>query len=165
MATLTKEDIRLLESMFIVSMHEAEIIIRTIEGGLTDMYKQSKDYRKLTNIYGQTNADQIVKATVHEELNKEETYAVGQLLQECRKLHYWMDRLTSAGIAVKPGIEKKAEKEMEKFDALMHDAKLLAWRHAMMCNIPMEKDIQLDTTIKLLATDGTITEAILEKFV
>ena len=45
--TITIEDIKTLESLFIVEMHSAERIFRVIENGLADIYRQSKDYKQL----------------------------------------------------------------------------------------------------------------------
>ena len=133
---LTIEDINTLESMFIVEMHSAERIFRVIENGLADIYRQSKDYKALVRKYGKPAADKIVTTYTHRVLSHDETYNIGKLLEECKKLHHYMDRLTAAAIAIDPNSEDKGRKEMEMFDALKHDGNLLAYRHAIMVNIP-----------------------------
>ena len=160
---LTIEDIKTLESMFIVEMHSAERIFRVIENGLEKIYRQSKDYKKLVKQYGKAAADKIVKDYTHSVLTQDETYNIGKLLEECKTLHYYMDRLTAAAIAVDPNAEDKGRKEMEMFDALRHDAQLLAYRHALMVNIQDTDDIKVDSTLKALAKDHHASEAILEQ--
>ena len=45
--TLTLQDIKTLESLFIVEMHSAERIFRLIESGMETIYRESKDYKAL----------------------------------------------------------------------------------------------------------------------
>ena len=160
---LSIEDIKTLESMFIVEMHSAERIFRVIENGLANIYRQSKDYKKLVKQYGKAAADKISKEYTHRVLTQDETYNIGKLLEECKTLHYYMDMLTAAAIAIDPNAEDKCRKEMEMFDALRHDANLLAYRHASMVNIPDTDDIKVDSTLKALAKDNHASEAILEQ--
>ena len=160
---LSIEDIKTLESMFIVEMHSAERIFRVIENGLANIYRQSKDYKKLVKQYGKAAADKISKEYTHRVLTQDETYNIGKLLEECKTLHYYMDMLTAAAIAIDPNAEDKCRKEMEMFDALRHDANLLAYRHALMVNIPDTDDIKVDSTLKALAKDNHASEAILEQ--
>lgn len=160
-AIYTKDDIRVLESMFFQSAQEMGIILNAIEIGLWQLYRESKDFRKLVKTAGH-NADAIVRATVHEQLTKDETYETGKILKKIGELKYLFDRLTSLGIEVKPGTEDKAKKEAEMFDFLHHDGNLMAWRHALMCNIDPEDDIKLDSTLKMLAKHHTVPEHIVE---
>ena len=44
---MTIEDIKTLESLFIVEMHSAERIFRLIETGMETIYRESKDYKAL----------------------------------------------------------------------------------------------------------------------
>ena len=161
--TLTINDIKTLESMFIVEMHSAERIFRVIENGLANIYRQSKDYKKLVKQYGKAAADKIAQEYTHRVLTQDETYNIGKLLEECKNLHYYMDRLTAAAIAIDPNAEDKCRKEMEMFDALRHDANLLAYRHALMANVRDEDEIKVDSTLKAIAKDNRVSEAILEQ--
>ena len=61
--TLTLSDIKTLESLFIVEMHAAERIFRLVENGMADIYRESKDYKKLVKQYGKPAADKIVTPT------------------------------------------------------------------------------------------------------
>ena len=160
---LTINDIKTLESMFIVEMHSAERIFRVIENGLANIYRQSKDYKKLVKQYGKAAADKIVKEYTNSVLTQDETYNIGKLLEECKTLHYYMDRLTAAAIAIDPNAEDKGRKEMEMFDALRHDANLLAYRHALMSNVRDEDEIKVDSALKALSKDNRVSEAILEQ--
>ena len=160
---LTINDIKTLESMFIVEMHSAERIFRVIENGLANIYRQSKDYKKLVKQYGKAAADKIVKEYTNSVLTQDETYNIGKLLEECKTLHYYMDRLTAAAIAIDPNAEDKGRKEMEMFDALRHDANLLAYRHALMANVRDEDEIKVDSALKALSKDNRVSEAILEQ--
>ena len=159
--TLTIEDIKTLESMFIVEMHSAERIFRVIENGLANIYRQSKDYKKLVKQYGKAAADKIAQEYTHSVLTQDETYNIGKLLEECKTLHYYMDRLTAAAIAIDQNAEDKGRKEMEMFDALRHDANLLAYRHALMANVRDEDEIKVDSALKALAKDNHVSAAIL----
>ena len=97
------------------------------------------------------------------EIRNMKTTKQHKLVQERANLHYYMDRLTEAAIAIDPNAEDKGRKEMEIFDALRHDANLLAYRHALMVNIPDTDDIKVDSTLKALAKDHHASEAILEQ--
>ena len=160
---MTIQEIKRLESMFIVEMHAAERILRLIESGMEKIYRESKDYKKLVKKMGKVAADKIVKEYTHRVLSHDETYNIGKLLEECKKLHHYMDRLTAAAIAIDPQAEDKGRKEMEMFDALQHDGNLLAYRHALMVNIPDTDDIKVDSTLKALAKDHHASEAILSE--
>ena len=161
--TLTIEDIKTLESMFIVEMHSAEHIFRVIENGLANIYSQSKDYKKLVKQYGKAAADKIAKDYTHSVLTQDETYNIGKLLEECKTLHYYMDRLTAAAIAIDPNAEDKGRKEMEMFDALRADSNQLAYVHALLSNVPESDMIKVISTLKVLAKDNSVSTAILEE--
>ena len=160
---LTIKDIKTLESMFIVEMHSVERIFRVIENGLADIYRQSKDYKQLVKQYGKPASDKIVKDYTHRVLTQDETYNIGKLLEVCKTLHHYMDRLTAAAIAIDPQAEDKGRKEIEMFDALQHDGNLLAYRHALMANVRDEDEIKVDSTLKALAKDNTVSACILEQ--
>ena len=85
--TLTIEDIKTLESMFIVEMHSAEHIFRVIENGLANIYSQSKDYKKLVKQYGKAAADKIAKDYTHGVLTQEEPYNIGKRLEQRKTRH------------------------------------------------------------------------------
>ena len=161
--TLTIEDIKTLESMFIVEMHSAERIFRVVENGLADIYRQSKDYKQLVKQYGKAAADKIVTTYTHRVLSHDEQYNCGKLLEVCKTLHHYMDRLTAAAIAIDPQAEDKGRKEMEMFDALQHDGNLLAYRHALMVNVRPEDEIKVDSMLKALAKDHTVSDRIIER--
>ena len=160
---LTLSDIKTLESLFIVEMHAAERIFRLVENGMADIYRESKDYKALVKKHGKPAADQIVRHYTHQVLTQDEQYNIGQLLKVCKTLHHYMDRLTIAGIEMNPGTKDKGRKEMEMFDALQHDGNLLAYRHALMVNIPEGDEIKVDSMLKALAKDHHASEAILEE--
>ena len=160
---LTINDIKTLESMFIVEMHSAERIFRVIENGLANIYRQSKDYKKLVKQYGKAAADKIVKEYTNSVLTQDETYNIGKLLEECKTLHYYMDRLTAAGIEMNPGTEDKGRKEMEMFDALRADSNQLAYVHALLSNVPESDMLKVISTLKVLAKDHSVSPAILEE--
>ena len=160
---MTIEDIKTLESLFIVEMHSAERIFRLIETGMETIYRESKDYKALVKKHGKPAADQIVRHYTHQVLTQDEQYNIGQLLKVCKTLHHFMDRLTIAGIEMNPGTKDKGRKEAEMFDALQSDSNLLAYRHALMVNIPDTEDIKVDSTLKLLAKDHTVSDRIIER--
>ena len=160
---LTIEEIKTLESMFIVEMHSAERIFRVIENGLENIYRQSKDYKKLVKQYGKAAADKITKEYTHRVLTQDETYNIGKLLEECKTLHYYMDRLTAAAIAIDPNAEDKGRKEMEMFDALQSDSNQLAYIHALLSNVPDQDMLKVISTLKVLAKDHSVSQAILKE--
>ena len=160
---MTIEDIKTLESLFIVEMHSAERIFRLIETGMETIYRESKDYKALVKKYGKPAADKIVTTYTHRVLSHDEVYNIGKLLEVCKTLHHYMDRLTAAAIAIDPQAEDKGRKEMEMFDALQHDGNLLAYRHALMVNVRPEDEIKVDSMLKALAKDHHASEAILEQ--
>ena len=49
---MTIEDIKTLESLFIVEMHSAERIFRLIETGMETIYRESKDYKAFVTMNG-----------------------------------------------------------------------------------------------------------------
>ena len=159
---ITMEDIKRLESMIIQSGQEIRTLLGLIEVGLWRMYRESKDFRKLVKMYG-AKADDIVRTTIRETLEKEDTYKVGKILQVLRQVINMLDGLSAAGTAIDPKAEDRAKKEAAMWDALQHDGKLLAWRHSLMCNITPADDIKLDSALKALAKDGTVSERIIER--
>ena len=160
---MTIEDIKTLESLFIVEMHSAERIFRLIETGMETIYRESKDYKALVKKHGKPAADQIVRHYTHQVLTQDEQYNIGQILKVCKTLHHYMDRLTIAGIEMQPGTEDKGRKEMEMFDALQADSNQLAYVHALLSNVPQENEIKMISTLKALAKDNTVSQAILER--
>ena len=70
--TITLQDIKTLESLFIVEMHSAERIFRLVENGMADIYRESKDYKKLVKQYGKPAADKIVTTYTHRVLSQDE---------------------------------------------------------------------------------------------
>ena len=161
--TLTLQDIKTLESLFIVEMHSAERIFRLVETGMADIYRQSKDYKKLVKQHGKPAADQIVRHYTHQVLTQDEQYNIGQLLKVCKTLHHYMDRLTIAGIEMNPGTEDKGRKEMEMFDALQADSNQLAYVHALLSNVPEPDMLKVISTLKVLAKDHSVSPRILEE--
>ena len=104
---MTIQEIKRLESMFIVEMHAAERILRIIESGMEKIYRESKDYKRLVKKMGKVAADKIVKEYTHRVLSHDEQYNCGKLLEVCKTLHHYMDRLTAAAIAIDPNSEDK----------------------------------------------------------
>ena len=160
---MTIQEIKRLESMFIVEMHAAERILRLIESGMEKIYRESKDYKRLVKKMGKVAADKIVKEYTHRVLTQEETYHVGKLLEECKKLHHYMDRLTAAATAVDQIDQEKGITYVDMFDALIHDSSLLAYRHAIMYNVRPEDEIKVDSALKALAKDHCISDEILKE--
>ena len=74
-----------------------------------------------------------------------------------------MDRLTAAATAVDQQAKDKGITYVDLFDALQHDANLLAYRHALMANTRTEDEIKVDSALKALAKDNRVSEAILEQ--
>lgn len=163
MEHLTLSDIKTLESLFIVEMHAAERIFRLVENGMADIYRESKDYKKLVKQYGKPAADKIVTTYTHRVLSQDEQFNIGQLLKVCKTLHHYMDRLTAAGIEMQPGTEDKGRKEMEMFDALRADSNQLAYVHALLSNVPESDMLKVISTLKVLAKDHSVSPRILEE--
>ena len=160
---LTINDIKTLESLFIVEMHSAERIFRLIETGMETIYRESKDYKALVKKHGKPAADQIVRHYTHQVLTQDEQYNIGQLLKVCKTLHHYMDRLTIAGIEMNPGTKDKGRKEAEMFDALQSDSNQLAYVHALLSNVPEPDMLRVISTLKVLAKDHSVSPAILEE--
>ena len=160
---MTIQEIKRLESMFIVEMHAAERILRIIESGMEKIYRESKDYKRLVKKMGKVAADKIVKEYTHRVLTQDEQYNCGKLLEECKTLHHYMDRLTAAATAVDQIDQEKGITYVDMFDALIHDASLLAYRHAIMYNVRPEDEIKLDSALKALAKDNCISDEILKE--
>ena len=148
--------------MFIVEMHAAERILRLIESGMEKIYRESKDYKRLVKKMGKVAADKIVKEYTHRVLTQDEQYNVGRLLEECKTLHHYMDRLTAA-TAIDQQAQDKGITYVDMFDALIHDASLLAYRHAIMYNVRPEDEIKVDSALKALAKDHCISDEILKE--
>ena len=160
---LTLQDIKTLESLFIVEMHSAERIFRLIETGMETIYRESKDYKALVKKYGKPAADQIVRHYIHQVLTQDEQYNIGQLLKVCKTLHHYMDLLTIAGIEMNPGTKDKGRKEAEMFDALQSDSNQLAYVHALLSNVPESDMLKVISTLKVLAKDHSVSDHILEE--
>ena len=160
---MTIEDIKTLESLFIVEMHAAERIFRLIETGMETIYRESKDYKALVKKHGKPASDQIVRHYTHQVLTQDEQYNIGQLLKVCKTLHHYMDRLTIAGIEMNPGTEDKGRKEMEMFDALQADSNQLAYVHALLSNVPESDMLKVISTLKVFAKDKMVSDQIIDR--
>ena len=86
-----------------------------------------------------------------------------RLLEECKTLHHYMDRLTAAATTVDQKAKDKGITYVDMFDALTHDANLLAYRHAIMYNVRQEDEIKVDSALKALAKDHCISDEILKE--
>ena len=160
---MTIEDLKTLESLFIVEMHSAERIFRLIESGMETIYRESKDYKALVKKHGKPAADQIVRHYTHQVLTQDEQYNIGQLLKVCKTLHHYMDRLTIAGIEMNPGTKDKGRKEAEMFDALQSDSNQLAYVHALLSNVPEQDMLRVISTLKVLAKDKMVSDQIIDR--
>ena len=147
-----------LEAMLQQSRHEQERIVYVIEGVLDQLYREQDDYKRLVKLYGR-NAPQLAAAGIRHVLTHDQVYNLNLLREDCKRMHFHTERLTSVGIE-----GNTPEQSGELFDALMHDANLLAYRHALMCNIRPEDDIKVDSMLRALAKDHTIPEEIIDKF-
>ena len=67
------------------------------------------------------------------------------------------------GIEVHKSVPDAASKEWQMAESLMADGKTLAYRHALMCCIDPSDDIKVDSTLKALAKDPTVSERIIER--
>jgi hypothetical protein len=161
---LTREDIQRLESMFHQTAQEMYVILHEIEQGLWVMAHATKEYKAYQKAHGKAAAEAMLSQTVHDQLfNHDEMYNVGIILRKIGELKPWLDRLFNVGIEVNKSVPDAGKKEWEMAEALLHDGKLLAWRHAMMCGINPADDIKLDSTLKALAKDRTISARILDR--
>lgn len=161
---LTREDIQRLESMFHQTAQEMYVILHEIEQGLWVMAHATKEYKAYQKAHGKAAAEAMLSQTVHDQLfNHDEQYNVGIILRKIGELKPWLDRLFNVGIEVHKSVPDAGKKEWEMAEALLHDGKLLAWRHAMMCCINPSDDIKLDSTLKALAKDRTISARILDR--
>lgn len=161
---LTREDIQRLEAMFHQSAQEMYVLVHLIELGLFAMYQKTKDYKALVKLHGKTRADEIVRTTVHDQLlNHDEMYNVGTILRKANELKTWLDRLFNVGIEVHKSVPDAASKEWQMAESLMADGKTLAYRHALMVCINPSDDIKVDSTLKALAKDPTVSARIIER--
>lgn len=161
---LTKEDLQRLEGMFFQTLQELYVITTLIEGGLITIYHRTKDYRDLVKKYGKQRADAQVAHTVHDQLyNHDEMYHTGTILRKITDLKVWLDRLFEVGTATNPKAKDAEKKQMKMAEELISDGRLLAWRHAMQCNIHANEDIKLDSTLKLLAKGDIVSDRIIAR--
>ena len=87
----------------------------------------------------------------------------GIILRKANELKTWLDRLFNVGIEVHKSVPDAASKEWQMAESLMADGKTLAYRHALMCCIDPSDDIKVDSTLKALAKDPTVSERIIER--
>lgn len=161
---LTREDIQRMEAMFHQSAQEMYVLVHLIELGLFGLYQKTKDYKALVKLHGKTRADEIVRTTVHDQLlNHDEMYNVGTILRKANELKTWLDRLFNVGIEVHKSVPDAASKEWQMAESLMADGKTLAYRHALMVCIDPSDDIKVDSTLKALAKDPTVSARIIER--
>ena len=165
---MTIEDIKTLESLFIVEMHSAERIFRLIESGMETIYRESKDYKALPHNTTQHSGRGVESGGTSRPHQLAERFGLCELvadatLKVCKTLHHYMDRLTIAGIEMNPGTKDKGRKEAEMFDALQADSNQLAYVHALLSNVPEPDMLRVISTLKVLAKDHSVSPAILEE--
>lgn len=168
---MTIEDIKTLESLFIVEMHSAERIFRLIETGMETIYRESKDYKALWGPRSEPSRKAVRSGEsggTSRPHQLAERFGLCDLvadatLKVCKTLHHYMDRLTIAGIEMNPGTKDKGRKEAEMFDALQSDSNQLAYVHALLSNVPESDMLRVISTLKVLAKDHSVSPAILEE--
>jgi len=156
---LTQQDLDQLCGMMIIFLHSAERIVQMIELAYDEQYRNCRDYQKLVKLYGQPNADTIVKASVRKVIRNDERLNLSRLLKIGQDFHKAMERITNEGMKA----HAENGSEIANFNAIEHDTNLLCYIYALMANVPDGDDIKLLSTLKVLAKEQRVSDRILDR--
>ena len=154
----TSDDMKTLSSLIIGAMQEIEICVSLTEEHFCRMYEQSKDFQRIKKRYGLAAAKAATKEITSKQIRGEQVMMIGRFLQDCKRFHSMMEKVMEAVFDV------SSLDAVQTFDAVMHDANYRAMVNCLVMNVPDEKLIQMESTLKVLGRDPIVRSELINYF-
>ena len=154
----TSDDMKTLSSLIIGAMQEIEVCVSLTEEYFCRMYEQSKDFQRIKKRYGLAAAKAATKEIARQQIRGEQVMLIGRFLQDCRRFHSMMEKVMEAVFDV------SSLDAVKTFDAVMHDANYRAMVNCLVMNVPDDKLIQMESTLKVLGRDPIVRSELINYF-
>ena len=83
---------------------------------------------------------------------------IGRFLNDCKRFHQMMEKVMEAVFDV------SSLDAVQTFDAVMHDANYRAFVNCLVMNVPDEKLLQMESTLKVLGRDPIVRSELINHF-
>lgn len=162
---MTQEDIKLCDiysTFMVVLIHGAEMCLQELERVYANDYKRGENFKQLVKKYGIARATEMLGEVSHKIIRGQERGQIGKILKAGRDFHYQMERFTE--MAAKAHTD--AVSDIDSFDALMHDARLVVRMWARVCDLPSDEALlKAESTLMVLANGKRrIPQAVFDAF-
>ena len=154
----TSDDMKTLSSLIIGAMEEIEVCVSLTEEYFCKIYEQSKDFQKIKKRYGLAAAKAATKEITRKQIRGEQVMMIGRFLQDCKRFHTMMEKVMEAVFDV------SSLDAVKTFDAVMHDANYRAFVNCLVMNVPDEKLLQMESTLKVLGRDPIVRSELINHF-
>ena len=143
---------------FVIALKVAERWLQLIELSFIHEVQASDEYKTLRKLYGKAQADTLTAVHTKRILRNDDRYQIKNLLRIGADFHRAMDRIFDGAI------EHGAYNMEQNIDFLQRDTNMMAYVQALMMNVnDKESDLQLLSTLKVLAKGDTVSDRILER--
>lgn len=143
-----------------VMIHAAERFTEILLLHYEQRIRERNEYKQLVHQRGKAYADQYVKSLNHKLLMQDQKMRLGEWCEAAHKLLAKTDRCTEVGLHNKKDPDTT---EMEMFEALQGDANIMCRLFCLYGNIPADKLIQLESTMKVLGTRTEVPTSFIEE--
>lgn len=154
----TSDDMKTLSSLIIGAMQEIEVCVSLTEEYFCKMYEQSKDFQRIKKRYGLAAAKAATKEISRKQIRGEQVMMIGRFLQDCKRFHTMMEKVMEAVFDV------SSLDAVNTFDAVMHDANYRAFINCLVMNVPDEKLLQMESTLKVLGREPIVRSELINHF-
>ena len=154
----TSDDMKTLSSLIIGAMQEIEVCVSLTEEYFCKMYEQSKDFQRIKKRYGLAAAKAATKEISRQQIRGEQVMMIGRFLQDCKRFHSMMEKVMEAVFDV------SSLNAVQTFDAVMHDANYRAMVNCLVMNVPDDKLLQMESTLKVLGRDPIVRSELINYF-
>lgn len=154
----TSDDMKTLSSLIIGAMQEIEVCVSLTEEYFCRMYEQSKDFQKIKKRYGLAAAKAATKEITRKQIRGEQVMMIGRFLNDCKRFHTMMEKVMEAVFDV------SSLNAVNTFDAVMHDANYRAFVNCLVMNVPDDKLIQMESTLKVLGREPVVRSELINHF-
>ena len=154
----TSDDMKTLSSLIIGAMEEIEVCVSLTEEYFCKIYEQSKDFQRIKKRYGLAAAKAATKEITRKQIRGEQVMMIGRFLQDCKRFHTMMEKVMDAVFDV------SSLDAVKTFDAVMHDANYRAFVNCLVMNVPDEKLLQMESTLKVLGREPIVRSELINHF-
>ena len=154
----TSDDMKTLSSLIIGAMEEIEVCVSLTEEYFCKIYEQSKDFQRIKKRYGLAAAKAATKEITRKQIRGDQVMMIGRFLQDGKRFHTMMEKVMEAVFDV------SSLDAVKTFDAVMHDANYRAFVNCLVMNVPDEKLLQMESTLKVLGREPIVRSELINHF-